>query len=62
MEKGLETRMRADTIPPLVIPGQDLLYLNGAEDIFSGHTIGKDGVAFTLPANSKVIIKTGDGL
>ncbi len=49
-------------VPPLVIPGQDLLYLNGAEDIFPDYTIGEDGVAFTLPANSKEIIKTSDGL
>jgi ribonuclease Z len=38
------------------------LYLNGAEDIFPDYTIGEDGVAFTLPANSKEIIKTSDGL
>ncbi|TDG13369.1 MBL fold metallo-hydrolase [Seongchinamella unica] len=49
-------------VPPLVIPGQDLLYLNGAEDIFPNYTIGEDGVAFTLPANSKEIIKTSAGL
>jgi len=49
-------------VPPLVIPDQDRLYLNGAEDIFSGYTIGEHGVAFTLPANSKEIIKTSDGL
>ncbi len=49
-------------VPPLVLPGQDLLYLNGAEDIFPNYTIGHDGVAFTLPANSKEIIKTSDGL
>lgn len=49
-------------VPPLVIPGQDMLYLNGAEDIFPDYTIGEDGVAFTLPANSKEIIKTSDGL
>jgi ribonuclease Z len=49
-------------VPPLVIPGQDLLYLNGAEDIFADYTIGQDGVAFSLPANSTEIIKTSDGL
>jgi ribonuclease Z len=49
-------------VPPLVIPGQDLLYLNGAEDIFPDYTIGQDGVAFSLPANSTEIIKTSDGL
>jgi ribonuclease Z len=49
-------------VPPLVIPGQKTLYLNGAEDIFPNYTIGEDGVSFSLPANSKEIIKTSDGL
>ncbi len=49
-------------VPPLVIPGQKTLYLNGAEDIFENYTIGEDGVAFSLPANSKEIIKTSEGL
>ena len=49
-------------VPPLVIPGQKTLYLNGAEDIFPEYTIGEDGVSFSLPANSKEIIKTSDGL
>jgi ribonuclease Z len=49
-------------VPPLVIPGQKELFLNGAEDIFADYTIGEDGIAFSLPANSKEIIKTSDGL
>jgi ribonuclease Z len=49
-------------VPPLVIPGQKTLWLDGAEDVFSEYTIGEDGVAFSLPANSKEIIKTSDGL
>jgi ribonuclease Z len=49
-------------VPPLVIPGQKALYLNGAEDIFPGYTIGEDGVAFSMPANSKEIIRTSDGM
>lgn len=49
-------------VPPIVIPGQKALYLNGAEDIFPDYTIGEDGVSFSLPANSKEIIKTSDGL
>ena len=49
-------------VPPLVIPGQKTLWLNGAEDIFPDYTIGEDGVAFSLPANSKEIIKISDGL
>ncbi len=49
-------------VPPLIIPGQDLLFLNGAEDIFPDYTIGVDGVAFSLPAGSDEIIQTSDGL
>lgn len=49
-------------VPPLVLPGQEALYLNGAEDIFPDYTIGEDGVEFSLPANSKDIIKTSRGL
>ena len=49
-------------VPPLIIPGQDVLYLNGADEIFPDYTIGQDGVSFTLPANSKEIIRTADGL
>ncbi len=49
-------------VPPLVIPGQEALYLDGAGEIFPDYTIGKDGVAFSLPANSKNIIKTSEGL
>ncbi len=49
-------------VPPLVIPGQKALFLNGAEDIFPNYTIGEDGVAFSLPADTDEIIKVSDGL
>ena len=49
-------------VPPLIIPGQELLYLNGAEDIFPNYTLGQDGVLFSLPANSDEIVKVSDGL
>ena len=49
-------------VPPLMIPGQQTLYLNGAEKIFPDYTIGQDGVAFSLPTGSKEIIRTSDGL
>lgn len=49
-------------VPPLIIPGQKALYLNGAEDVFENYTIGEDGVAFSLPAGTKDIVKTSDGL
>jgi ribonuclease Z len=49
-------------VPPLVIPGQKTLYLNGAEKIFPDYTIGQDGVSFSLPAGSDEIIRTAEGL
>ena len=49
-------------VPPLIIPGQESLFLNGAEKIFPDYTVGYDGVAFSLPANSKDIIQTSTGL
>jgi ribonuclease Z len=49
-------------LPPLVIPGQKALFLNGAEKIFKNYTIGEDGVAFSLPTGSEKIIQTSDSL
>jgi ribonuclease Z len=49
-------------VPPLVIPGQKALYLDGAEKIFPKYTIGEDGVSFTLPAGSDEIRLTRKGL
>lgn len=49
-------------VPPLVIPGQEILFLNGAEKVFADYTVGRDGVAFSLPAASRQIIKTSSGL
>ena len=49
-------------VPPLVIPGQEAVWLNGAEDVFPDYTVGQDGTAFSLPAGSKEIIQTSKGL
>ena len=49
-------------VPPLMVPGQETLWLNGAEDIFPDYTVGRDGVSFSLPANSNVIEQTASGL
>jgi len=43
-------------VPPIIFPGQEALFLNGTEDIFPDCTVGQDGVAFLLPANSDKII------
>jgi len=31
-------------VPPLILPGQKTLFLNGAEHIFPDYTVGQDGV------------------
>ena len=49
-------------VPPLLLPGQDALFLDGAEDVFANYTIGVDGVMFSLPAGNDKIIQTSTGL
>lgn len=49
-------------VPPIIVPGQEALWLNGAEAIFPDYTVGYDGVSFSLPAGSTEIIKTREGL
>jgi ribonuclease Z len=49
-------------VPPIVFPGQETLFLDGAEDIFADYTVGQDGTAFSLPAGSEEIIRTSTGL
>ena len=49
-------------VPPLILPWQKTLFLNGAQDIFPDYTVGQDGVAFSLPANTDEIIRTSKGL
>ena len=49
-------------VPPIVIPGQESLFLNGADEVFPNYTVGKDGVMFSLPANSDEINLVKDGL
>ncbi len=49
-------------VPPLLLPGQDALFLNGADDIFQRYTLGVDGVLLSLPANSSDIVTVRSGL
>ena len=61
-EAGVGHLLYYHIVPALLIPGQERLFLNGAEDIFEDFTIGYDGVAFSLPPNSDEIIQISDGL
>lgn len=45
-------------VPPLILPGQEALFLNGAEDIFPDYTVGRDGTTFSMPAGSEAIIRS----
>ena len=49
-------------VPPVIFPGQETLFLDGAEDVFADYTLGKDGTTFSLPAGSSDIIQTSAGL
>jgi ribonuclease Z len=49
-------------VPPIVVPGQESLFLNGAEEVFPYYTVGKDGVFFSMPEGTAEIILTSEGL
>jgi len=43
-------------VPPLVVPGLDVVFLDGTADAYDGPiTLGVDGTLISLPANSDVI-------
>ena len=49
-------------VPPLILPGMEAACLEGVEEVFPNYTLGEDGTAFSLPAGSKEIIQTSQGL
>lgn len=61
-EAGVGHLLYYHIVPALLVPGQERLFLNGAQDVFEKYTIGYDGVAFSLPANSDEIIQISEGL
>ena len=56
-EAGVGHLLYYHIVPPMILPGQEAVFLDGAEDIFPDYTIGEDGVMFSLPANSDEIIE-----
>ncbi len=48
-------------VPPLVVPGLEAVWLEGVDEVFTDYTVGRDGTAFSLPANSDEIILTSKG-
>ena len=49
-------------VPPLMVPGQEAAWLDGADDVFPDYTVGRDGTSFSLPAGSEEIIQSSTGL
>jgi ribonuclease Z len=49
-------------VPPLILPGMQAAWLLGVDDVFPDYTLGQDGTAFSLPAGSKEIKLTGEGI
>jgi ribonuclease Z len=49
-------------VPPLLVPGTEAAWLEGVDDVFEHYTLGRDGTAFSLPANSDAIEQTSKGL
>ena len=49
-------------VPPLIIPGAEAAWLDGVDDVFVDYTLGQDGTAITLPAGSKDIVITSNGM
>jgi ribonuclease Z len=45
-------------VPPLILPGMEAAWLDGADKVFSRYTVGQDGSSFSLPPNSDEIIHT----
>ena len=55
-------RRALPVVPPIILPGQETLWLNGAEEVFEDYAVGVDGVTFSMPAGSDEVIKIRDGL
>ena len=62
LEAGVGHLLYYHVVPPIVVPGQETLWLNGAGEIFPDYTVGYDGVSFSLPVNSTEIIQTRTGM
>ena len=61
-EAGVGHLLYYHIVPPLIIPGQQELFLNGADAVFKDYTVGVDGVIISLPAGSTEIRMTSSGL
>ena len=49
-------------VPPIAFPGQETLFLNGAQEIFPNYTVGRDGTIISMPSGSNEIMLRRKGL
>lgn len=61
-EAGVGHLLLYHVVPPPRLPGLEAAFLDGVEEVFPAHTLGRDGTAFSLPAGSREIILTSRGL
>ena len=48
-------------VPAMPVPGLEAAWLEGVEEVFPNHTLGRDGTTISLPAGSRdvVVVKRG---
>ena len=61
-EAGVGHLLYYHIVPPLIIPGQESLFLNGADAVFENYTVGIDGLVISMPAGSREIKTVSKGL
>ena len=61
-EAGVGHLLLYHIVPPLILPGQSSIFLDGAEAIFPNITVGHDGTSFSMPVGTKEIKLTRDAL
>ena len=61
-DAGVKHLLFYHIVPPLDVPGLETLWTSKVKGIFKNYTIGKDGMLFSLPANSDSIDTLKDSL
>ena len=61
-EAGVGHLLYYHIVPPLLVPGLEAAWLEGVDEVFPDHTVGRDGTAFSMPAGSDEIVRTRTGL
>jgi ribonuclease Z len=61
-EAGVGHLLYYHIVPPLIAPGLEAAWLEGVDEVFPDHTVGRDGTAFSMPAGSDEVVCTRAGL